>query len=81
MKLDEILDLSSIDKAQLVQLCNALYELLQQRPAVNPYFTFVPQQPLPYVPPVIPYVPGFPDGTTVCANNSEATHQKYFGVK
>ena len=52
----------------------------------RPQFSYLPPIPnTPYVPPVCPTFIGDPVGpvgsTTVCANNSEATHQEYFGVK
>jgi hypothetical protein len=76
MQLVELMQLNSMDKQQLVELCNALYELLQQRQAPAPAFTFIPQ--VPYV----PYVTTNPmplGGITFCSN--ESTQQELFGVK
>ena len=73
MQLEEIMQLNAMDKQQLVELCNALYELLQQRPAPAPAFTFIPQ---------VPYVAPNPmplGGITICSN--ESPQQECFGVK
>ena len=64
MKLDEIVQLNSMNKAQLVELCNALYELLHQGmrvPMQVPQFVFPVNTPVPYVPYVNPFsTPQFP---------------------
>lgn len=62
MTLLDIMELDKLDKAQLVQLCSALYELLKERnvtvnvqaaPAPNP---FTQATPLPYQAPFVsPY--------------------------
>ena len=75
MKFEEIMELNSLDKIQLVQLCNALYELLQQRPAQAPAFTFIPSNPpAPYVPPFVPVPNPWPYGPTIISSN-ERTQQ------
>lgn len=74
MLLEEILELNKMSKTQLVQLCNALYELLQQRNVPLPALTFIPSNPptpfTPYVPPVI-----VPQGTTTVPYHYEVTCQ------
>ena len=75
MQLSDFMQLNKMEKEQLVELCNALYELLQQRPAPAPAFTFIPQLPsLPFIPNPMPL-----GGITICSN--ESTQQERFGVK
>ena len=68
MQLSDFLQLNKMEKEQLIELCNALYELLQQRPAQAPAFTFIPQAP--YVPYVAPN-PMPLGGITICSNESK----------
>ena len=77
MQLQELMDLTSLDKSQLVSLCNALYELLNQRQAVAPVFTFSPQQPLPFIPLGTYNPPPLYGGTNV----GELTQQERFGAR
>jgi len=58
--LSELMDLAGMSKEQLVGLLNAMYELLQQRQAPAPAFTFfIPTNPnMPYISPtVVPMTP------------------------
>lgn len=80
-KLEDIMELGKLDKDQLVQLCNALYALLENRevrvqvlPAPLPFVSNMP-----YVAPM-PNYPSTPlGGITVCAN--ETTQQERFGSR
>jgi hypothetical protein len=77
MQLSDFMQLNKMEKEQLVELCNALYELLQQHQLTQtPAFTFIPQAPY------VPYVAPNPiplGGITIC--NSESTQQERFGIK
>lgn len=70
----EGMHLNTLSREQLIELCNALYELLRKHPVQAPQFVFPVNPPIPYVPyapPVSPTflpTPGFPGGTVVCAN-------------
>ena len=81
-KLEEIMELGKLDKDQLVQLCNALYALLEKRevqvqvlPAQQPFVFSTP-----YVPPMpsYPTYPNLPTGGTTASTN-ETTQQERFG--
>ncbi len=80
--LAETMELTKLDKDQLIQLCEALWALLQ-KPQAAPVLNFVPQpylQNLPYVPLNVPTnAPTWPGGTTVC--NNESTQLERFGVR
>ena len=70
MQLVELMQLNSMDKQQLVELCNALYELLQQRQAPLPAFTYIPSNPpAPYAPPFVPVPNTWPYGSTITCSS------------
>ncbi len=57
----DIMDLSKMDKEQVIQLCEAFYELLKERNV-----TVTLQQPNTFITAPIPF-----GGTTTCYNNGE----------
>jgi hypothetical protein len=79
MQLSDFMQLNKMEKEQLVGLCNAMYELLQQRQAPSPAFTFFPPQPTvqPFVAPNNPW-PMWNGNNVIC---NESTQQERFGVK
>ncbi len=67
----DIMDLSKMDKEQVIQLCEAFYELLKERNV-----TVTLQQPQPFITTPIPCMPTvnpqYPfGGTTTCHNSGE----------
>ncbi len=78
--LADTMELGKLEKDQLIQLCKALYELLQTRNVIQVQPAY--PQPLLFVPApnpfVSPFTPSYPTwGTTSC----EGTQQERFGVK
>jgi hypothetical protein len=84
--LSELMDFSNYTKPQFVDLCNALYHLLEQRAAQAPQVTIL-GPPAPYVPPMYPTwnagtaAPLPQGGVTICNDTTESTQQDRFGVR
>jgi hypothetical protein len=79
MQLEEIMQLSAMDKRQLIELCNALYELLQQRTVQAP--VFIPSPYTPQLPTYPTWFNGAPQSPYQVTVSNESTQQERFGVK
>ena len=85
MYLAELVDFEKMDKAQVVELCIVLFELLSNKQAVPVAYPINSPAPVPYVPPVYPTIQPptiqpqwLNQPTVICGNTSDSMQVQSF---